>query len=118
MVMASTLGTNVAANTNLFIGPGGSNSAENKVSMMSSRAMTARNLFASGSGAVGNNCVFTVRVNNADTAITCTITTGNTTASDTTNTAAVPAFGFLDVHLTSGAAPAPGVPVWATFELN
>jgi hypothetical protein len=49
---------------------------------------------------------FTLDVNDAPTAVTCTIPAGGTTCEDATDTAPVPAGALVDIAVTGGAGPA------------
>lgn len=72
------------------------------------RAGTLRNLFvATLSASVGLSTTFTVQVNGVDTAITCTMASSTTSASDTTHSVSVSAgdqVRLKEVNSTSGSA--------------
>lgn len=61
------------------------------------------------------NATFTVQVNGADTAITCTIASGASSASDLTHTAAVNVGDLVSVKITGNGTTLPSV-TWETLE--
>ena len=56
-----------------------------------------KKLYAYLNGAAGGNIVFTLRANNASTSLAATVTAGNTTGNDTSDTYTVGDYGTLDI---------------------
>jgi hypothetical protein len=104
-------GVNVPAGTS-FLAPSGqlaANANENNVSSFTPNAtMTARDLAVTLSVATGltDTRTFTVRIGNADTALSCTVPAGNTGCTST-QTVTIPGGSLVSIGSTSTGTPSP-----------
>lgn len=77
---------------------------ENNSEFFVPRAGTARNLRINIIGTTCTaDCVYTLRVNGADSALTCTLSAGTTAASDTSHTVSLSANDMLSLKVIEGA---------------
>jgi hypothetical protein len=104
LLQFTTAGATIAAGSTVYIGPGGSNATESQVRWRAPCDGVLRNLYPSSTGnaGAGKNFVYTVRVNTADTTITCT-TADSTVGTDTTHSVAVSAGDYIDIKLVTDA---------------
>ena len=91
------------------------NATVGNVEMVAATSGTLQNFYftlGTAPGA-GTQYVFTVTINGSTTGITCTIADANTTASDTTHTAAYSAGDTIGIQAVPTGTPAAGAPTWA-----
>lgn len=100
----NTGGVTVAAGATTYIGNGFANTSETQARWRVPCAGVLRNLYPTSTGAagVGQTYTYTVRVNTADTAITCT-TSDTTINTDTTHSAAVSEGDYVCIKLVTSA---------------
>lgn len=106
---SAVAGTTCATNTTCFFWMGQNQLNEGNVEGSVPYNGTLKNLYiteAIATPGVGQSHTFTVRVANADTAITCQISGANTTCNDTSHTAAVTAGQFISIKTVLSAAAA------------
>lgn len=109
MVLSANTVATVAAAATTFLGTNGENATETIVRMVMPVAGVLRNLYVVAAAVAGaaQSFTYTVRVNGADTTITCAVSGAvATTANDTTHTATVAAGDTVDFKLVTSAGAA------------
>lgn len=99
-----------AGQTNFFVTLGGS--LEGAVQGIETTSRTISNLYISQGPApgTGNSAVYTLRVNGADTAVTCTISNTASTCNDTTHSASITAGQTWSIKSVQSASAASTIP--------
>jgi len=93
---------------------------ENLIYWTAPRSGTFRNLYinVTNSPGAGQSYVFTLRVNGADTSVTCTISDSATSCNDTTHTAAITAGQTYSIKSVSSATATGTDPAWGVEFFN
>lgn len=93
---------------------------ENLIYWTAPRSGTFRNLYinVTNSPGAGQSYVFTLRVNGADTSVTCTISNSATSCNDTTHTAAITAGQTYSIKSVSSATATGTDPAWGVEFFN
>lgn len=117
-ILFNTAGDTIAGGTTAYIGVGGYNTTESLARYKIPCSGVLRNMYAAANGGAGagKNFVYTLRVNTADTALTCT-TADTTPGSDTTHSVSVTAGDYVCVKVVTDAG-ASARPHNISFEFN
>ena len=113
-VIGGTTGTGTLCN-NCFMGMlgSGSSTTESQFQQNMPAAGTVRNLYVRADGAVGGTSIsYTVRKNGADTAVTCTMTSAQSTCSNTANSVGFSAGDLISVATNKTGATNPQQTRW------
>jgi len=91
----------------------GQSTTESQLQQNMPAAGTLKNFYVRADGAVGGTSIkYTVRKNGADTAVTCTMTSAQSTCSDTTNSVAFLAGDLISIGSTKTGSTTPQPTRW------
>jgi len=110
----------ITPNATSYLYPGNGATTTNEPAIRAPRAGTLKNLYVYqrvASGLAGRTDIYTVRINGADTAVTCTLNNA-TTGVDTTNTVAVAVGDQISVKLVSNDAADTSADVAVSLEIE
>lgn len=110
----------ITPNATSYLYPGNGATTTNEPAIRVPRAGTLKNLYVYqrvASGGAGLTDIYTVRINGADTVVTCTLN-NSTTGADTTNTAAVAVGDRISVKLVSNNGADTSADVGVTMEIE